>query len=83
MRMQKRTAVLAYDCFNYESIAWLVEAGEELGTPVIVMLYPALMETIPGHVFAAITKAMAKKVKIPVGLHLDHCRFVRNNSWRD
>jgi ketose-bisphosphate aldolase len=69
----KRTAVLAYDCFNYESIAWLVEAGEELGTPVIVMLYPALMETIPGHVFAAITKAMAKKVKIPVGLHLDHC----------
>ena len=69
----KRTAVLAYDCFNYESIAWLVEAGEELGIPVIVMLYPALMETIPGHVFAAITKAMAKKVKIPVGLHLDHC----------
>lgn len=69
----KRTAVLAYDCFNYESIAWLVEAGEELGIPVIVMLYPALMESIPAHVFAAITKAMAKKVRIPVGLHLDHC----------
>ena len=69
----KRTAVLAYDCFNFESIAWLVEAGEELGIPVIVMLYPGLMESIPAHVFAAITKAMAKKVKIPVGLHLDHC----------
>jgi ketose-bisphosphate aldolase len=69
----KRTAVLAYDCFNFESIAWLVEAGEELGIPVIVMLYPGLMESIPAHVFAAITKAVAKKVKIPVGLHLDHC----------
>jgi ketose-bisphosphate aldolase len=69
----KRTAVLAYDCFNFESIAWLVEAGEELGIPVIVMLYPGLMESIPAHVFADITKAMAKKVKIPVGLHLDHC----------
>ena len=69
----KKTAALAYDCFNYESIAWLVEAGEELGIPVIVMLYPAMLETISAKVFASITKAMAKQVKIPVGLHLDHC----------
>ena len=69
----RKTAVLAYDCFNYESIAWLVEAGEELGIPVIIMLYPTMMETIPASVFAAITKKMAKTVKIPVGLHLDHC----------
>ena len=68
-----KTAALAYDCFNYESIAWLVEAGEELGIPVIVMLYPAMLETISAKVFASITKAMAKQVKIPVGLHLDHC----------
>jgi len=26
----QKTAALAYDCFNYESIEWLVEAGEEL-----------------------------------------------------
>ena len=69
----KKTAALAYDCFNYESIAWLVEAGEELGIPVIVMLYPAMLENISAKVFASITKAMAKQVKIPVGLHLDHC----------
>ena len=69
----KKTAALAYDCFNYESIAWLVEAGEELGIPVIVMLYPAMLETISAKVFASITKAMAKQVNIPVGLHLDHC----------
>ena len=69
----KKTAALAYDCFNYESIAWLVEAGEQLGIPVIVMLYPGMLETISAKVFASITKAMAKQVKIPVGLHLDHC----------
>ena len=69
----KKTAALAYDCFNYESIAWLVEAGEELGIPVIVMLYPAMLETISAKVFASITKAAAKQVNIPVGLHLDHC----------
>jgi ketose-bisphosphate aldolase len=70
---KKNTAVLAYDCFNYESIEWLVEAGEELQIPVIVMLYPAMLESIPANIFAAITKAAAKRVKIPVGLHLDHC----------
>jgi fructose-bisphosphate aldolase, class II len=69
----KKTAALAYDCFNYESIAWLVEAGEELGIPVIVMLYPGMLENISAKVFASITKAVAKQVKIPVGLHLDHC----------
>jgi ketose-bisphosphate aldolase len=69
----KKTAALAYDCFNYESIEWLVEAGEELGIPVIVMLYPAMLATISAKVFASITKAAAKQVKIPVGLHLDHC----------
>jgi len=69
----KKTAALAYDCYNYESIAWLIEAGEELGLPIIVMLYPAMMEDIPAKVFASITKSMAKRVKIPVALHLDHC----------
>jgi len=42
------------------------EAGEELSIPVIIMLYPTMMETIPASVFAAITKKMAKTVKIPV-----------------
>jgi ketose-bisphosphate aldolase len=69
----KKTAALAYDCFNYESIAWLIEAGEELGIPVIVMLYPGMLDTISAEAFAGITKAVAKKVKIPVGLHSDHC----------
>ena len=69
----KKTAALAYDCFNYESIEWLVEAGEEMRIPIIVMLYPGMLDAISAEAFAGITKACAKKVKIPVGLHLDHC----------
>jgi len=69
----KKTAALAYDCFNYESIAWLVEVGEELKIPVIVMLYPGMLDTISGEAFAGITKAVAEKVKIPVAVHSDHC----------
>lgn len=70
---QKGTAAIAFDCMHYESIAWLINAAEELQLPVIVMLYPAMSRFIPLEAFAAITKAMAAKVKVPVGLHLDHC----------
>ena len=70
---KKNTAALAFDCYSYESIAWLINAGEELNVPVIVMLYPGMASYIPMEAFAGITKAMAGKVKIPVGLHLDHC----------
>ena len=69
----KKTAVLAFDCYNYESIAWIIETAEELGTPVIVMLHPGMMKYITAELFAKITKTLAKKAKIPVGLHLDHC----------
>ena len=41
--------------------------------PVIIMLHPGMMKYITAEVFAKITKTLAKKVKIPVGLHLDHC----------
>ena len=67
------TAVIGFDCYNYESIAWYAEVGEELGLPIIVMLYPGMLNYISAEAFAAITKAVAKKVKIPVVLHLDHC----------
>ena len=56
---KKNTAVLAYDCFNYESIEWLVEAGEELQIPVIVMLYPAMLDSIP---IVCITGNVSSKV---------------------
>ena len=70
---RKNTAVIAFDCMHYESISWLIEAGEELGIPVIVMLYPSMSGFIPLETFAQITKTLAAKAKIPVGLHLDHC----------
>lgn len=70
---KKGTAAIAFDCMHYESISWLINAGEELQQPVIVMLYPAMSSFIPLEVFAAITREMAAKVKIPVALHLDHC----------
>lgn len=70
---KRGTATLAFNCINYESIAWLIKAGEELDLPVIVMLYPSMKRFMPIDTFAAITKSLAVKAKVPVGLHLDHC----------
>ncbi|MDD4796817.1 MAG: class II fructose-bisphosphate aldolase [Eubacteriales bacterium] len=70
---RKGTAALAFDCMHYESIAWMVGAAEQLNLPVIIMLYPAMTNFISLEAFAAITKAVAAKAKVPVALHLDHC----------
>ncbi|MGP8080931.1 MAG: class II fructose-bisphosphate aldolase [Dehalococcoidales bacterium] len=71
---KKNTAALAFDCFNYDSIEWVIEVGEELNLPVIIMLYPEMSKYMCHEAFAAATKAQAKKVKIPVALHQDHCQ---------
>jgi fructose-bisphosphate aldolase, class II len=68
-----KTAALAFDCHNYESIAWVIEAAEELGVPAIIMLYPAMIKYIPVEAFSELTKALAKNVRVPIALHLDHC----------
>ena len=65
-------SVAAFNCHNYESIKTVIDAGEALGAPVIVMLYPAVISHIPLTTFALITKDLAAKSKQPVGLHLDH-----------
>jgi fructose-bisphosphate aldolase class II len=71
---KRGTAVIAFDTFNFESIAWLIEAAEELQIPVIQMLFPAMKSHIPFEAYAKTVKTLAKKVKIPIGLHLDHSK---------
>ena len=69
----KGYAVPAFNVFNYESIAWLIEAAEEESSPVIAMLYPPT-DHIYKSSFTALTKDLAAKVETPVGLHFDHSR---------
>jgi ketose-bisphosphate aldolase len=65
-------AVMAFDAFNLESISWIIETAEEENTPVILMIYPTMKEIMPLSTFAAVTRDLASKVKVPVGLILDH-----------
>ena len=70
---KENRCVAAFNCHNYESIKTVINAGEKLASPVIVMFYPSFISHIPMTTFAEITKDLAKKSKYPVGLHLDHC----------
>jgi fructose/tagatose bisphosphate aldolase len=38
----KKSAALAFDCYSYDSIEWVIEVGQELNLPVIIMLYPEM-----------------------------------------
>lgn len=70
--------VAAFNIFNYETIAWVIQAAQEERIPVIIQFYPGFQKFIPMKVVASITKELAAKVDIPVGLHLDH-----SNNYED
>lgn len=64
--------VAAFNIFNYETIAWAVQAAEEEGVPILIQFYPGFQKYIPLSSVAGITKDLASRVKVPIGLHLDH-----------
>jgi ketose-bisphosphate aldolase len=70
------TAVLAFNCNDYNMISSVIKVAEELDRPLIVMLYPKYAihkQCITVNVFASTVRSLARKAKVPVGLHLDHC----------
>lgn len=70
------TSAIAFNCTDYNTIQCVVSVAEELNTPVICMLYPEHARdkhwTTP-RLFVETVREAAKGVKVPVGIHLDHC----------
>ena len=66
---QQGKAVVAFDCFNYDSAWCVIHTAEKLGIPVIIMFFPG---DIPASTFAAIVRDLAGQVSVDVGLLLDH-----------
>jgi ketose-bisphosphate aldolase len=75
MADKANTAAIAFNCTDYVMIQSVVTVAEELQKPTIIMLYPehayAKHWTTP-EVFASTVQGLAKGVKVPIGLHLDH-----------
>lgn len=70
----KGYAVAAFNVYNYETIEWAIEVAEEERVPIIIQFYPGLSDYIHMGTVSAITKEIAGRVSVPIGLHLDHCK---------
>ena len=75
MAEEKNTAAIAFICMDHVMMQSVVDAAEATNTPAIVMLYPehvSIQRTCTKKGYAESFKALAKNVKVPIGLHMDH-----------
>lgn len=71
-------AVGGFDAEHLDMVKAIVEAAEEMRSPVIVMLWEADIEAAgPGYLEAIVKKA-AQDASVPVGIHLDHGTSIKS-----
>lgn len=65
-------AVGAFNVENMEMVMAVIEAAEELNSPVIMQTTPSTVKYAGMDVYLANVKAAAERAKVPVAMHLDH-----------
>ncbi len=69
-------AVPAFGFVNMEGAKAIIEAAEQLNSPVILQTTQGGIDYADHELLAAIAIALAKKSKVPVAIHLDHGREI-------
>lgn len=64
--------VPAFNVYNVETVMGVMEAAQEAKAPVIMQLYPRLVNEQVGYYVSPVVLAAAQKASVPVCLHLDH-----------
>lgn len=75
MAEENKTAVIAFICMDHVMAQSVVSAAEATNTPAIVMLYPehvSVQKTCTKKGYSESVKTLAKSVRVPIGLHMDH-----------
>lgn len=62
----------AFNVYNVETVMGVIDAAEEKKAPVILQLYPRLINEQVGYYVSPAALAAAQKATVPVCLHLDH-----------
>ena len=62
----------AFNTYNIETVMGVIKAAEEAKAPVIIQVYPRLINEEVGYYLAPVILAAAKKATVPVCFHLDH-----------
>jgi ketose-bisphosphate aldolase len=72
MAEQGGYCVPAFNVYNIETVMGVIDAAEEAKAPVIIQVYPRLINQEVGYYLAPVILAAAKKATVPVCFHLDH-----------
>lgn len=62
----------AFNVYNIETVMGVIAAAEEAKAPVIVQVYPRLLNEEVGYYLCPVVIAAAQKATVPVCFHLDH-----------
>lgn len=62
----------AFNVYNVETVMGVIAAAEEEKAPVIVQVYPRLLNEEVGYYLCPVVLAAAAKASVPVCFHLDH-----------
>ena len=62
----------AFNVYNTETIMGVIDAAEEQKAPVILQVYPRLLNEEVGFYIAPAVVAAAERASVPVCFHLDH-----------
>ena len=69
---QNKFAVGAFEVWNLESIHLVISTAERLNSPVILAIGPLEIQYAGIDPLSELALSLAKKSKVPVGIHLDH-----------
>ncbi len=70
---EKKGAVGAFNTPNLECVSAVLNAAERLNVPVIISHAELHEPVAPLTVIGPVMVEAAKKAKVPVGVHRDHC----------
>lgn len=65
-------AIPAFNVYNAETIMGVVDAAEEMRAPVIIQMYPRLINEEVGFYICPSIVAAARRASVPICFHLDH-----------
>lgn len=65
-------AIPAFNVYNTETVMGVAKAAEESRAPVIIQVYPRLLNEEVGYYLCPAIVAAARKATVPICFHLDH-----------
>lgn len=65
-------AIPAFNVYNIETVMGVAKAAEEAKAPIIIQVYPRLLNEEVGYYLCPAIIAAARKASVPICFHLDH-----------